>query len=263
MNMGCTSTKLTISSLRFEREISPGDDIADLLIEALTHSRYHLRPWDVVVVTSKALSKATGRHIDLAVIDASQRAREVAELTGKDHRLVELILREATEIVRQAPGVLFVRHKLGFVLANAGIDFSNVKPPPGVAGKGPWVLLLPRDPDEDASRIQKRLEELVAGPIGVLITDSWGRPFRLGTVGFAIGVAGMPPIWDQRGRVDRDGRTLQQTRTASADQLAAACDLVAGQADESRPFLLVRGLQFAPSEKGAASLNRPMEQSIF
>jgi coenzyme F420-0:L-glutamate ligase/coenzyme F420-1:gamma-L-glutamate ligase len=197
---------------------------------------------DVLVVTSKLLSRAEGRFVDLSRVEPSPRAARVARTVGKDPRLVELVLRESIAISRQAPGVLIVRHRLGFVVANAGIDASNAVPPDAPAGTGPWALLLPEAPDASAAAIRARAETAApAGTrVGVVVTDSFGRPFRMGTVGVAIGVSGLPPLWDRRGESDLFGRKLEQTITALADQVAAVGDLVAGQAAEGRPLVLVR-----------------------
>jgi coenzyme F420-0:L-glutamate ligase/coenzyme F420-1:gamma-L-glutamate ligase len=174
----------------------------------------------------------------------------------KEPWLVELILRESTSVSRAAPGVLIVRHRLGFVGANAGIDSSNV-------GGEDRVLLLPVDPDASAARLRRMLESRTGCTLGVIISDSLGRPFRLGTVGAAIGVAGVPAVWDQCGSVDLHGRTLEHTVTALADQVAAAADLVAGQAAEGRGAVVVRGLQWAPASGGASALLRPVENDLY
>jgi coenzyme F420-0:L-glutamate ligase/coenzyme F420-1:gamma-L-glutamate ligase len=166
-------------------------------------------------------------------------------------------------VSRQAPGVLVVRHRLGFICANAGIDCSNAVPPLAAPGSGPWALLLPTDPDGDAERLRQVLSTAAAARIGVVITDSLGRPFRLGTVGAAIGVAGLPPLWDRRGEADIYGRRLEQTITALADQVAAAADLVAGQAAEGRPVVHVRGLHFPVAAQPAKALYRQAAEDLY
>ena len=177
--------------------------------------------------------------------------------------MVELILRESSAVSRQAPGVLIVRHRLGFVVANAGIDASNAVPPDAPPESGPWALLLPEAPDASAAAIRARIETDAGVSVGVVITDSFGRPFRVGTVGVAIGVSGLPPLWDRRGEPDLFGRALETTVTALADQVAAMADLVAGQAAERRPLVLVRGLRFDPVEQGAGALLRPVEDDLY
>lgn len=243
--------------------VQPGNDVAALLCAALAQAGVELQPeGDVLVVTSKILSRAEDRFVDLSGVQPSAEAHALAARTRKDPRVCELILRESSEVSRAAPNVLVVRHKLGFVSANAGVDESNGRP--ASDGSGPWVLLLPRDPDGSARAIRAAVRAQFGVDVGVVITDSHGRPFRIGSVGVAIGVAGVPALWDQRGRVDLHGRVLEVTVTALADQIAAAADLVAGQADEGRPLVLVRGLRFTPDEKaGASALLRPVEQDLY
>jgi coenzyme F420-0:L-glutamate ligase/coenzyme F420-1:gamma-L-glutamate ligase len=217
----------------------------------------------VIVVTSKVVSRAEGRFVELARVTASPRARALALEIGKDERLVELVLRESTAVSRQTQGALIVRHRLGFVVANAGIDASNAVPANAPAGGGPWALLLPENPDASALALRRALEAASGARLGVVVSDSFGRPFRLGTVGAAIGVSGLPPLWDQRGEADLYGRKLEATVTALADQVAAAADLVAGQAAEGRPLVLVRGLRFDAAETGAGALQRRPEEDLY
>jgi coenzyme F420-0:L-glutamate ligase / coenzyme F420-1:gamma-L-glutamate ligase len=240
-----------------------GDDLAALVGEGLGRAAIDLRDGDVIVIASTAVSRAEGRFVDLTTVEPSARARAAAEETGKDARLCELILGESQSVSRSAPGALVVRHRLGFVSADAGIDASNAVPGGAAAGSGPWALLLPIDPDGSAARIRRALEARSGAKIGVVISDSFGRPFRLGTVGMAVGVAGLPPLWDRRGEHDLFGRVLQQTVTALADQVAAAADLVAGQAAEGRAAIHVRGLAFVAGEHSAAELYRPLERDLY
>jgi coenzyme F420-0:L-glutamate ligase/coenzyme F420-1:gamma-L-glutamate ligase len=264
--------------------ICAGDDLAALLAEGLRRASVELRDGDVLVVVSKVVSRAEGRFVDLTTVEPSDRARAAALETGKDARLCELILRESQQVSRAGPGALVVRHRLGFVSADAGIDASNAAPvtrdaspisspssghvnphPPGSRPQtpGPWALLLPADPDGSAERIRRALHERSGAAIGVVISDSFGRPFRLGTVGAAIGVAGLPPLWDRRGEPDLFGRVLQHTVTALADQIAAAADLVAGQAAEGRAAIHVRGVSFPTGEHSAAELYRAPERDLY
>ena len=230
--------------------VQPGDDLASLLREALARAGLEPRPGDVLAVASKLVSRAEGRLIELASVEPSPRARELAVLTGHDPRHVEVVLGESVAVSRARPGVLVTRHRLGFVVANAGVDFSNA------SGR---IALLPEDPDASAARLRAALEVS-----GVVITDSFGRPFREGTVGVAIGAAGLPALHDLRGRRDLGGRVLERTVTALADQVAALADLVAGQADEARGAVLVRGLSFTPVEAGgAAALVRRPEEDLY
>jgi coenzyme F420-0:L-glutamate ligase/coenzyme F420-1:gamma-L-glutamate ligase len=244
--------------------VGRGADVPAIVWNAVESLGITLVDGDVLVVTSKILSRAEGRFVELPTVEPSRRALELADVAGKDPRVVELILRESTDVSRKAPGVLVVRHRLGFVVANAGIDASNAVPPDAPLGSGPWALLLPKDPDTSAAAIRARLETQSRARIGVVVSDSFGRPFRLGTVGIAIGVSGLPPLWDRRGEPDLFGRPLEQTITALADQVAAAADLVAGQAAEGRPLVLVRGLRFEPEDdRGAQALIRPRDEDLY
>ncbi|HEV3192874.1 MAG TPA: coenzyme F420-0:L-glutamate ligase [Polyangiaceae bacterium] len=243
--------------------VGPGADLPAILTHALSSSGIRLADGDVLVVSSKLLSRAEGRFVELPTVVPSPRALDLATRVGKDARLVELILRESSAVSRATRGVLVVRHRLGFIAANAGIDASNAVPPGSAADSGPWALLLPDAPDASAAAIRARLEVEFHTRIGVVVSDSFGRPFRLGTVGAAIGVSGLPPLWDRRGEPDLFGRLLEQTVTALGDQVAAAADLVAGQAAEGRPLVLVRGLTFDPSEQGAQSLTRSPEEDLY
>jgi len=242
--------------------VQPGDDLADLIRAGLARAELVPRAHDILVVASKLVSRAEDRFVDLATISPSAPALELAARTGHDPRHVELILRESAAISRVASGVLIVRHRLGFVVANAGVDLSNAAPPGFARGAGPWALCLPRDPDASARRLRAAFAD--APSLGVVISDSFGRPFRLGTVGTAIGAAGLPATNDHRGRADLFGRPLEHTVTALADQVAAVADLVAGQADEGRGVVLIRGLQFASGDDaGASSLLRSPHQDLY
>jgi coenzyme F420-0:L-glutamate ligase/coenzyme F420-1:gamma-L-glutamate ligase len=243
--------------------VERGNEVPRLVVDALASAGILPAEGDVLVVTSKVLSRAEGRFVDLSRVEPSGRAIEVAAQVRKDPRAVELILRESTAVSRQAPGVLVVRHRLGFVVANAGIDASNAAPADARPGSGPWVLLLPEAPDASAAAIRRRVEAGANVNVGVVVTDSFGRPFRTGTVGVAIGVSGLPPLWDRRGELDLFGRPLENTVTALADQVAAFADLVAGQADERRPLVLVRGLRFDTSEQGVGALLRRPAEDLY
>jgi coenzyme F420-0:L-glutamate ligase/coenzyme F420-1:gamma-L-glutamate ligase len=241
------------------RLVEPGDDLAALLIAALRASDIALADGDVLVVAQKVVSKAEGRHVDLAGIDPSARAQELAEETGKDPRLVELILGESRRVVRHRRGVLIVEHRLGFVMANAGIDQSNVDP--GI-GSEP-VLLLPVDPDASAKRLRDALQTAFGVAIGVIVSDSFGRAWRRGTVGTALGAAGLSPWRDLRGTADAFGRTLQHTDIGFADEIASAASLIMGQAGERQPAVIVRGLGDLGPSQPAASLIRPEHEDLF
>lgn len=255
--------RLTLQALPGLPLIARGDDLAALISAGLLRAGITLRDGDILAVTSKILSRAEGRFVDLRTVEVSPRAAALASAVHKDPRLVELILRESTQISRQARDVLIVRHRLGFVAANASIDCSNAVPVGAPADSGPWALLLPTDPDGDAQRILQALQAQTQTRLGIVITDSLGRPFRLGTVGAAIGVAGLPALWDRRGELDIYGRKLEQTITALADQVAAAADLVAGQAAEGRPVVHVRGLRFATGTHQASELYRRPHEDLY
>jgi len=239
--------------------VRPGDDLARLLIAAMT--RYALTPadGDVLVVAQKIVSKAEGRHVDLAQVRPSPRAEKLAAEVGKDPRLVEVILGESSRVVRYRPGVLIVEHRLGFVMANAGVDRSNVDP---AAGAEP-VLLLPRDPDASAASLRERLAAHFGKRLAVVVSDSFGRAWRRGTVGVALGAAGLPALMDLRGRRDLFGHALRVTQSGFADEIAGAASLLMGQADEARPAVLVRGLSWSGAPAPAATLIRAPQEDLF
>lgn len=248
---------LTLTPLPAIPLIRPGDDLADIIISAAAEARIALQDGDIVVVAQKVISKAQGRFVHLGEVTPSPAALELAARSGKDPRLAELILRESREVLRVRPGSVVVEHRLGFVCANAGIDHSNV------SGEGDWVLLLPEDPDASALRLRARLEAATGTTIGVLIIDSHGRAWRLGTVGVAIGISGMPGLLDLRGRPDLFDFRLQVTQVGAADELAAAASLVMGQADEGTPVVHVRGFPYALREGSLGELLRPRDQDMF
>jgi coenzyme F420-0:L-glutamate ligase/coenzyme F420-1:gamma-L-glutamate ligase len=240
-----------------------GDDLPAIVRGAIEAARIDLHDGDVVVVTSKAVSRAEGRFVDLSTVTVSDAARPLAARVRADERFVEVVLRESVAVSREAPEVLVVRHRLGFVVANAGIDQSNARPAGAPESSGPWVLLLPEAPDWSAEALRRVLAQASGARIGVVVSDSFGRPFRLGSVGTAIGVAGLPPLWDKRGEADLFDRRLEHTWTALADQVAAAADLVAGQANEGRAVVVVRGLSFEPGEHGVGELLRPRDKDLY
>ncbi|MCA9968795.1 MAG: coenzyme F420-0:L-glutamate ligase [Anaerolineales bacterium] len=252
------TTNLTLTAVPHIPHVQPGDDVAGLLLAALAQAGLALQPGDVLAIAQKIVSKAEGRLVRLADVTPSPRAREVAAQTAKDPRVVELVLRESVAISRMRRGVLIVTHRLGFTSANAGIDRSNVAPPGEET-----VLLLPQDPDASAARIRESILAHTGVPVGVVITDSHGRPFRLGTVGVAIGVAGLPALWDRRGEPDLFGYTLEHTDVGVADEIAAAAGLLMGQAREGTPVVLLRGLQLPPGAGGARDLVRPPELDLY
>jgi len=239
-------------------EIRPGDDLGAIIAGALRDADIGLREDDVLVVTQKVISKAEGRIVDLASVTPSPAAREFAERWGKDARQVELVLRESAEVVRMADGGLIIsRTPHGFVCANAGVDLSNV-------GDGEVATLLPVDPDASARRLAQRLGELTGIQAAVVVSDSFGRPWRNGIVNVAIGVAGLMPLLDLRGTPDSQGRVMHSTVTAVADELASAAELAGGKTDQ-RPVVVVRGYtaERASNGPGAAALVMDRAHDLF
>jgi coenzyme F420-0:L-glutamate ligase/coenzyme F420-1:gamma-L-glutamate ligase len=238
--------------------VQTGDDLPGLIIQSLEASAITLLDGDVVVITSKIVSKAEGRWVDLENVIPDEEARRVASQCGKDPREVAIILSEAHSVSRVRQGVLLVRHRLGFVCANAGVDHSNTRP-----GRQ-WRLLLPIDPDDTAKSIRQCLEQHFQKTLGVVISDSHGRPFRMGTVGVAIGSAGLPALWNLRGKPDLFGAALQVTEVGFADELAAAAGLVLGQSNEGVPVVVIRGLVYPVDEHAcAAHLIRPADLDLY
>jgi coenzyme F420-0:L-glutamate ligase / coenzyme F420-1:gamma-L-glutamate ligase len=237
-------------------EIHEGDDLAQILAQALGTTG--LSVGDILVVTQKIVSKAEGQMILLEDVTPGSHAVELAAAVGKDPRLVELILAESTEIVRAERGILITRHKLGLVMANAGIDCSNVGP-----GAGDRALLLPVDPDASAAAIADGIESALAVRPAVVISDSFGRPWRYGVVNVAIGCAGIPSLYDKRGEKDRDNRVMQATLIAYGDLIASAAGLAMGEAEEGVPAALVRGLVLPDGIGPASALIRPLAEDMF
>jgi coenzyme F420-0:L-glutamate ligase/coenzyme F420-1:gamma-L-glutamate ligase len=246
--------QLTFTALPDIPLVQPGDDLV-----AITLAGETLRDGDVIVVGQKIISKAEGRFVDLRQIRPSPDADALAEETGKDPRLVELILRESVEILRKRDGLIIVEHKLGFVCANAGIDRSNVEN----EELGEWVLLLPENPEMSARDLRDGLNAASGVEIGVLINDSHGRSWRMGTVGVCIGVAGFPAVVDLRGQKDLFGFSLQSTVIGLADEIAAGASAIMGQADEKLPVIHVRGLPYPLREGSLSEILREKGQDLF
>ena len=241
--------------------IQPGDDLAAIILSCLSMAEMELKDGDILVLAQKIVSKAEGRYVNLNSISPSQKAKELATETRKDPRLVELILNESNEILRYRPGSIIVEHRLGFVCASAGIDHSNVNNLGGSAED--WVLLLPENPDRSANKMRIAIYKSLKIHIGVLIIDSHGRAWRLGTVGVAIGLSGMPGIMDLRGVPDLFGYKLQITTVGTADELAAAASLVMGQASEGTPAVIVRGFPYPMRNGSMSEIIRPKDQDMF
>ena len=250
---------VTLSAITGVPLVRPRDDLAGLLISACERSALIPADGDILVVAQKVVSKAQGRYVDLAGVVPSARAQQLAAEVNKDPRLVEVILRESRRVVRHRPGVLIVEHRLGFVLANAGVDRSNVDPQAGIEP----VLLLPHDPDGSAATLLARFAAHFKKMLAVVITDSFGRAWRRGTVGVALGAAGLPALMDLRGRPDLFGHELRVTQTGFADEIAAAASLLMGQADEGMPAVLMRGLAWTGAAPSAAALIRAPDEDLF
>lgn len=249
--------QITLTGVEGLPLVSEGDDIAALIVDALKSLDMELLDGDIVVIAETLVAKAEGNTVDLRRIEPSRAALEIASRTGKDPRLVEAILEESSDIIKVGHDFIVSETRHGFVCANAGIDESNVED--GLATP------LPEDPDGSARRILEALQELTGREMAVIISDTQGRPFREGAVGVAVGVAGISPLWDRKGELDLYGRSLQTTRVAVADELAAAASLVMGQADEGVPAVIIRGYPWGHlrADGSAMELLRPRELDVF
>jgi coenzyme F420-0:L-glutamate ligase/coenzyme F420-1:gamma-L-glutamate ligase len=239
--------------------IRQGDDLGAVIHDCLSRTGQTLHDRDVVVVAQKIVSKSEGRTVDLATVTPSAEAERLAAEVGKDPRIVEVILSDSVRVVRSRPNLLIMQHRLGFVMANAGVDQSNVAPADGVQR----ALLLPLDPDGSAERLRADLSARYGIRLGVIISDSFGRPWRRGTAGVAIGAAGLPSVIDLRGSPDLFGRTLEVTIIGFADEIAAAASLLQGQAGEGQPVIIVRGLSWTAPDAPIADVVRPPEEDLF
>ncbi|HEU5203939.1 MAG TPA: coenzyme F420-0:L-glutamate ligase [Candidatus Limnocylindrales bacterium] len=240
-------------------EIEPGDDLASKIGDALERRAdlFPLRDGDVLVVTQKVVSKAEGAVVDLTTVEPRPEAVAFAERFGRDPRQVEVVLREARRIVRMDRGVLITETRHGFVCANGGVDASNVGP-----GSGSVVTLLPDDPDASAARIRAAIRERFGTDVPIVVSDSFGRPWRWGIVDVALGVSGLHPLDDLRGSRDHDGRVMQSTVRAVADELASAAELALGKT-AGRPVAVVRGAAFVRGEGSIRELLMPAENDLF
>lgn len=239
--------------------IAPGDDLAGIIAVALESMNIALQDGDILVVAQKIVSKAENRYRDLSSVIPSEAAKEFAQILDKDARHIEIILQESSEVLRRADNALITVHKLGFVMANAGVDQSNIDQTeePGI------VLLLPEDPDASASALKAALDERYGVACGVIINDSFGRPWRKGVVGMALGAAGVPSLRDLVGAPDLFGRPLRITEHAAADEIASAASLIMGQAAEAMPVVHIRGLYLSGEPSPVKALIRPKLQDVF
>jgi coenzyme F420-0:L-glutamate ligase / coenzyme F420-1:gamma-L-glutamate ligase len=252
--------QLTLTALPGLPFVQPGDDLGALILTSLQAAHITLASGDVIVIAQKIVSKAEGRLINLAEITPSARAHELAAITEKDPRFVEVVLSESKEVLRARFNTLIVEHRLGFVCANAGVDRSNVAP--HSAGED-YLLCLPRDPDQTCQQLRERFRAEAGAEVAVVINDSHGRAWRSGVVGVALGSAGLPALLDLRGHRDLFDYTLQVTQVGLADELAAAASLLMGQADEGRPVIHIRGVPYPFREGNAQELIRPKELDLF
>jgi len=237
--------------------IKKGDNIAKIIVASAKKQNTPIKNKDIIVITHKIISKAEGNIINLEEISPSEQSKEVARRTGKDPRFVEIILRETNEVVRIGHNSLITETRNGIVCANAGIDKSNIKGEENVA-------LLPKRPDKSAQKVRREIKKLTNVDVAVIVSDTHGRPLRMGEINVAIGVAGIKPTRDRRGEKDLFGYVLKVKQTAIADELASAAELVIGQANEGRPVAIIRGYEYSSTENAFASeLIRPKETDLF
>jgi coenzyme F420-0:L-glutamate ligase / coenzyme F420-1:gamma-L-glutamate ligase len=253
------SDRLEVFAIPRVPMVSAGDDLPSLIADAVLHAGRTLHDGDVVVIAQKIVSKAEGRSVDLATVTPTAEAIALAADVGKDPRLVQVVLSESVRVVRSRPNLMIMQHRLGFVMANAGVDQSNVAPSDGVQR----ALLLPVDPDGSAETIRAALAKRFGVKLGCVINDSFGRPWRRGTAGVAIGCAGLPSLIDLRGQPDLFGRILEVSIIGFADEIAAAASLLQGQAAEGQPVVIVRGLTWTAPDASVAELVRPPEEDLF
>ena len=246
--------------------IKPGDDLVALISERLARQNLRLQDGDVLVLAQKIVSKSEGRLVNLRDIVPGARATKIAAIVQKDPRLVEVILKESNEVIWVSPNIFVVEERNGFVAANAGVDRSNIEQTspdptasPNIEDHNPtgdeWLALLPLDPDASARQIREMVRERIGADIAVIINDTYGRPFRMGGVGVALGAAGLETLVDERGESDLFGYKLQATLVGTGDELASAASLLMGQAREATPAVIIRGYHFrlpTGSDRGAA-----------
>ncbi|MEP7357798.1 MAG: coenzyme F420-0:L-glutamate ligase [Anaerolineales bacterium] len=258
---GTAAAPLVLTALPGLPLVRPGDDLAALILAGLERAGITLAAGDVLALAQKVVSKSEGRLVKLAEVAPSARALELASITGKDARFVEVVLSESREVLRARPNTLIVEHRLGFVCANAGVDRSNVGP--HGEGLDEYLLLLPLDPDASCQQLRERMRTATGSAPAVIINDSHGRAWRNGTVGVALGAAGFPALLDMRGHPDLFDYALQVTQIGLADELAAAASLLMGQADEGRPVIHIRGVPYPFRDGSARELIRPKEMDLF
>ncbi len=249
--------KIEILGLENFPIIKPGDDLAEIIVKVAKDNGIEIEDGDIIVVSQKIVSKAEGRIVDLSKIEPSEKAKIIAQISGKDPRFVELILRESEEVIKCCKGHVIVRTKHGIVCANAGVDRSNVAGSPNI------VTLLPEDPDKSADNIRRKIEEITGKKVAVIITDTYGRPLRNGHINMAIGASGIKLFRDYRGKKDLFGYVLRVKRIALADEIAAAAELVMGNGDEGIPVAIIRGLNYERGFESAKELNMNEDRWLF
>lgn len=248
--------KIEIFGLNNFPDIKPGDDLSKMIINSLKKNNLNINDNDILVISQKIVSKSEKRIVNLKEIKPSEKAKEIAKITGKDPRIVEVILKETKNILKVKNGHIIVETKQGIVCANAGVDKSNVPEN--------YVTLLPKDPNKSAKKLRKKIEKITGKKIGIIITDTYGRPLREGQVNFAIGASGIRIFRDYRGKKDKYGNVLQVTNIAEADEIASAAELLMGQGNEGIPVVLIRGLNsLTEKEEDAKVLNMVYEKWLF
>ena len=252
-----TNRRLELIAVSGIPQVTTGDHLGNIIADSIAAANLSLKDGDVLVVAQKIVSKAEGRTVRLGDIKASDAAIELAKTTDKEPAIVQLILNESSSIVRHRPGVIIAKHKQGWILANAGIDRSNV------TEREDEVLLLPEQPDATANQLRDDLAARYASTIGVIIADSVGRPWRMGTTGMTLGSAGVEALANLRGRQDMFGRILEVSEHAVADSIASAAELLLGEANEATPVVIVRGLNEGYSAQNSTVLLRPTEEDMF
>lgn len=253
-------TQVTLTALPGIPMVQPGDDVARLILSGLARVGIELADSDILVIAHKIISKAEGQLVRVSDVEPSQRAKKLAELTGKEARFIQVVLNEAVRVERARVGVIVTEHRAGWVVANSAIDQSNVQ---SIDGEQ-YALLLPQDPDASARRLRTQLQTATGATVAVIINDTHGRPFRMGAIGVAIGVAGIVPLMDLRGTEDLFGYTMRSTEVATADEIASAASMLQGQTAQGTPIVHIRGLSFQPSEtETARDLQRPKQMDMF
>ncbi len=254
-----TNNKLTFFAPENFPLVEVDQALLPIIKQVLSQNQFALEDQDVIILAQKIVSKAENRYIDLNTVTPSKRAHELALICQKDPRLVEVILAESQALIRCKPGVIIVRHRLGFIHANAGVDHSNI----AHSAAGDRVLLLPENPDRSAQRLRQEIRQTMHRDVAIIINDSFGRPWRIGTSGVCIGCAGIKPLLDHRGETDLFGQSLQNTEVAIGDEIAAAASLLMGQTNEGRPLVVARGLTLPTGDAPATSLIRSEKEDLF